>query len=100
LITFGSGTTVAVAHKLKRKWIGIELASYFETDILFRMKQVLAGSGKNEPTGISKILIGQGGGFLSITNLSNMRKRWQIVNMKMVICLMRRAGARIRNMSL
>jgi adenine specific DNA methylase Mod len=59
----GSGTTVAVAHKLKRKWIGVELASYFETDIMFRMKQVLAGSGKNEPTGISKNVNWQGGGF-------------------------------------
>jgi len=65
----GSGTTVAVAHKLKRKWIGVELASYFETDILFRMKQVLAGSGKNEPTGISKDVNWQGGGFFKYYEL-------------------------------
>jgi len=65
----GSGTTVAVAHKLKRKWIGIELASYFETDILFRMKQVLAGNGKNEPTGISKDVNWQGGGFFKYYEL-------------------------------
>lgn len=65
----GSGTTVAVAHKLKRKWIGIEQASYFETDILFRMKQVLAGRGKNEPTGISKDVNWLGGGFFKYYEL-------------------------------
>ncbi|HOS88803.1 MAG TPA: site-specific DNA-methyltransferase, partial [bacterium] len=65
----GSGTTVAVAHKLGRKWIGIELASYFETDILFRMKQVLAGNGKNEPCGISKDVNWQGGGFFKYYEL-------------------------------
>ena len=65
----GSGTTVAVAHKLKRKWIGIELATYFETDILFRMKQVLAGVGKNEPCGISKEIEWKGGGFFKYYKL-------------------------------
>jgi len=38
----GSGTTTAVAHKLKRKWIGIELGEHFYTVILPRMKKVLA----------------------------------------------------------
>jgi adenine specific DNA methylase Mod len=65
----GSGTTVAVAHKLRRKWIGVELASYFESDILFRMKQVLSGSGKNEPTGISRDVNWQGGGFFKYYEL-------------------------------
>ncbi len=65
----GSGTTVAVAHKLRRKWIGVELASYFESDILFRMKQVLSGFGKNEPTGISKEVNWQGGGFFKYYEL-------------------------------
>jgi len=65
----GSGTTVAVAHKLKRKWIGVELASYLESDILFRMKQVLSGSGKNEPTGISKDINWRGGGFFKYFEL-------------------------------
>jgi len=65
----GSGTTIAVAHKLKRKWIGVELASYFESDILFRMKQVLSGSGKNEPTGISRDVNWQGGGFFKYYEL-------------------------------
>jgi len=38
----GSGTTTAVAHKLKRKWLGVELGDHFWTVILPRMKKVLA----------------------------------------------------------
>ena len=38
----GSGTTTAVAHKLKRKWIGIEMGEHFYTIVLPRMKKVLA----------------------------------------------------------
>jgi len=46
----GSGTTIAVAHKLKRKWIGIEMGEHFYTVILPRMKKVLA----YDKSGISK----------------------------------------------
>ncbi|MEM5832126.1 MAG: site-specific DNA-methyltransferase [Candidatus Aenigmatarchaeota archaeon] len=46
----GSGTTTAVAHKLKRRWIGIELGEHFYTITLPRMKKVLA----YDKTGISK----------------------------------------------
>jgi len=38
----GSGTTTAVAHKLCRKWIGIEMGEHFYTIVLPRMKKVLA----------------------------------------------------------
>jgi len=37
----GSGTTTAVAHKLKRKWIGVEMGEHFWTVVLPRMKKVL-----------------------------------------------------------
>jgi DNA modification methylase len=37
----GSGTTTAVAHKLKRKWIGVEVGEHFYTIVLPRMKKVL-----------------------------------------------------------
>ena len=37
----GSGTTTAVAHKLKRKWIGIEMGEHFWTVIMPRIKKVL-----------------------------------------------------------
>ncbi|MEO0283887.1 MAG: site-specific DNA-methyltransferase [candidate division WOR-3 bacterium] len=46
----GSGTTTAVAHKLKRKWIGIEMGEHFWTIVLPRMKKVLA----YDKSGISK----------------------------------------------
>lgn len=46
----GSGTTTAVAHKLKRKWVGIEMGDHFDTVVLPRMKKVLYydGSGISE----------------------------------------------------
>ena len=46
----GSATTIAVAHKLKRKWIGIEMGEHFYTVVLPRMKKVLA----YDKSGISK----------------------------------------------
>jgi adenine-specific DNA-methyltransferase len=46
----GSGTTTAVAHKLRRKWIGIEMGEHFWTVIMPRMKKVLA----YDKSGISK----------------------------------------------
>jgi adenine specific DNA methylase Mod len=46
----GSGTATAVAHKLKRKWIGVEMGDHFYTIILPRMKKVLA----YDRSGISK----------------------------------------------
>ncbi|MEM3467832.1 MAG: site-specific DNA-methyltransferase, partial [archaeon] len=46
----GSGTTTAVAHKLGRKWIGVEMGEHFWTVVLPRMKKVLA----YDRTGISK----------------------------------------------
>jgi adenine specific DNA methylase Mod len=46
----GSGTTTATAHKLKRKWIGIEMGEHFYTIVLPRMKKVLA----YDKSGISK----------------------------------------------
>jgi adenine specific DNA methylase Mod len=38
----GSGTTTAVAHKLQRKWIGVEIGEHFYSVVLPRMKRVLA----------------------------------------------------------
>ncbi len=65
----GSGTTIAVAHKLKRKWIGIEVGEYFESDILWRMEHVLMGYSNHEPCGISKHINWQGGGFFKYYDL-------------------------------
>ncbi len=46
----GSGTTVAVAHKLGRKWIGVEMGEHFWSVVLPRMKKVLF----YDKSGISK----------------------------------------------
>ena len=48
----GSATTQAVAHKLKRKWIGIEMGKQMHEVCIPRMKKVFAGKQK----GISKAL--------------------------------------------
>ena len=56
----GSGTTTAVAHKLGRKWIGVEMGDHFETVVLPRMKNVLF----YDKSGISKeVKDYKGGGF-------------------------------------
>ena len=46
----GSGTTVAVSHKMQRQYIGIEQLDYGENDSLTRLKNVVSG----DSTGISK----------------------------------------------
>lgn len=55
----GSGTTCAVAHKMKRKWIGIELGDHCYTHCIPRIKNVINGIDKS---GISKSVDWQGGG--------------------------------------
>lgn len=54
----GSGTTAAVAHKMGRRWIGIEQMDYIEDISKERLKKVIAG----EQGGISKDVNWQGGG--------------------------------------
>lgn len=54
----GSGTTCAVAHKMGRRYIGIEQMDYIEDIAVERMKKVIDG----EQGGISKALDWQGGG--------------------------------------
>ncbi|HED4350586.1 TPA: site-specific DNA-methyltransferase [Campylobacter jejuni] len=54
----GSGTTIATAHKLKRKWLGVEMGEHFYKVIIPRMKKVLNGF----VCGISKEAEFKGGG--------------------------------------
>ena len=54
----GSGTTQAVAQKLGRKWLGIEMGEHFDTVIIPRLKKVLAG----HKSGISQEIEYKGGG--------------------------------------
>ncbi len=55
----GSGTTGAVAHKMGRKWIMIELGEHCHTHIIPRLKKVIDG---DDQGGISKVVNWQGGG--------------------------------------
>lgn len=55
----GSGTTAAVAHKMGRRWIGIELGEHCETHCLPRLKKVIDGEDQG---GITKAVNWQGGG--------------------------------------
>ncbi|NLT52256.1 MAG: site-specific DNA-methyltransferase [Ignavibacteria bacterium] len=55
----GSGTTAAVAHKMGRKWIGIELGEHCHTHCIPRLQKVCEGTDQG---GISKAVEWKGGG--------------------------------------
>lgn len=62
----GAGTTLAVATKLKRKWIGVEIGKHSDTHIITRLKNVLTGIDQN---GISKKVNWKGGGSFKYYHL-------------------------------
>ncbi|MBW1617810.1 site-specific DNA-methyltransferase [Empedobacter falsenii] len=62
----GSGTTAAVAHKMGRKYIGIELGEHAITHSVPRLKQVVDG----EQGGVSKAVNWQGGGGFKFYTLA------------------------------
>jgi adenine-specific DNA-methyltransferase len=55
----GSGTTGAVAHKMGRRWIMVELGEHTHTHIIPRMRRVVDG---DDPGGITKAVDWTGGG--------------------------------------
>lgn len=55
----GSGTTAAVAQKMGRRWIGVEMGNHAYTHCKVRMDKVIAGK---DPGGITKAQNWQGGG--------------------------------------
>ncbi|HEY0148321.1 MAG TPA: site-specific DNA-methyltransferase [Allosphingosinicella sp.] len=55
----GSGTTAAVAHKLERRWIAIEVGAHAHTHIALRLRKVVDG---NDPGGITAATAWSGGG--------------------------------------
>ena len=55
----GSGTTGAVAHKMGRRWIMVELGEHCHTHIIPRLKKVIEG---DDQGGISKAVNWKGGG--------------------------------------
>lgn len=63
----GSGTTAAVAHKMKRKWIGIELGEHATTHCLPRLQKAVSGIDKG---GITEAVNWQGGGGFKFYTLA------------------------------
>lgn len=55
----GSGTTGAVAHKMGRRWIMIELGEHCHTHIIPRLKKVIDGT---DPGGVTESCNWKGGG--------------------------------------
>jgi adenine-specific DNA-methyltransferase len=55
----GSGTTAAVAHKMGRRWIGIELGEHCHTHCLPRLKKVVDGT---DLGGVTEAVGWKGGG--------------------------------------
>lgn len=55
----GSGTTGAVAHKMGRRWIMVELGDHAKTHIIPRLKKVIDGT---DPGGVTEIMNWKGGG--------------------------------------
>lgn len=63
----GSGTTGAVAHKMGRRWIMVELGEHCHTHIIPRIKKVIDGTDQG---GVSKALNWKGGGGLRYFRLA------------------------------
>ncbi|MEK7274964.1 MAG: site-specific DNA-methyltransferase [Candidatus Desantisbacteria bacterium] len=63
----GSGTTTAVAHKMGRKYIGIEIGEHAYTHVHKRMKAVVDGT---DQCGISRAMNWQGGGGFKFYELA------------------------------
>jgi adenine-specific DNA-methyltransferase len=55
----GSGTTGAVAHKMGRRWIMVELGDHCHTHVIPRLKKVIDGE---DPAGVTAATNWQGGG--------------------------------------
>lgn len=66
----GSGTTAAVAHKMRRRYIGVEQLDYIKTLAVERLKMVIDG----EEGGISKAVDWQGGGSFVYCELAKLNQ--------------------------
>lgn len=64
----GSGTTAAVAHKMGRRWIGIEMGDHAYSHCKVRLDKVISGEDQG---GISKSVNWQGGGGYKFYELAS-----------------------------
>lgn len=63
----GSGTTGAVAHKMKRRWIMIEMGKHAQTHIIPRLKKVIQGQ---DSGGVTESVQWEGGGAFRYCTLA------------------------------
>lgn len=75
----GSGTTSAVAHMMNRKYVAVEMGSYFDIKTLIRMKNVLFGK---QSAGISKEINWDGGGLFKYQNLEQYEETLNNIDFK------------------
>lgn len=68
----GSGTTAAVAHKMKRRYIGIEQLEYEENGSVTRLNNVIKG----DTTGVSKAVAWKGGGSFVYAELKRYNQQY------------------------
>jgi adenine-specific DNA-methyltransferase len=66
----GSGTTAAVAHKMGRAYIGIEIGDHARTHCIPRLKKVIEG----EQGGVSRAVGWQGGGGFRFCTLGEQQR--------------------------
>ena len=66
----GSGTTCAVAHKMKLQYIGVEQMDYVKTLVIERMRKVI----QREQGGVSKEVSWQGGGDFAYMELMKLNE--------------------------
>ena len=64
----GSGTTAAVAHKMGRRWIGVEMGDHVYTHCLPRLQKVINGEDQG---GITKSTNWKGGGGFKFYELAS-----------------------------
>lgn len=69
---FGTGTTGAVAHKMKRRYIGLEQLDYEENGSVTRLKNVISG----DTTGITQLVNWQGGGSFVYAELKRYNQQY------------------------
>ena len=62
----GSGTTAAVAHKMERRWIGIEMGEHMETHCIPRLRAVVDGK---DSGGVTEAAKWKGGGGFRFSRL-------------------------------
>ncbi len=68
----GSGTTAAVAHKMGRRYIGVEQMDYIDEVAIERLKKVISG----EQGGISRSVNWKGGGSFVYFELKELNQKY------------------------